>query len=347
MLTAHLGPHQIPHADDHCNRELFGVCHLLPGQAATEAAPYSPAAPYPTGIQAQCDQCDLWLQVPDSVARVRGHTGAPFSCAAAGRECRRIRRENRREESPTSAGALEATVEGAAAAAAAALADAFPADSAAPAPVSSPPVPVSSSPVPVSSPPVSVSSPSAPVSSLPVAEVVEEMIPAGDPVVAFPMRHYNNGDGCGSPRASASSSAKFAESAEPNVDNGVEVSAILAAAPSREAVVVRAAAADPFAADLCTAFADLLWHPQKARALIRLPSRGHRSSCGHVRRSCDYHHLNLPHDHTVLRCLRAWRPPARRPPPATLLSAFPRWSIAGRATSNGRPSAWCSSSRSR
>ena len=226
------------------------------------------------------------------MARVRGHTGAPFSCAAAGRECRRIRRDNRRDKSPTSAGASVATVEGAAAAAAAALADAFPADSAnlaedladafpgggatsAPvssphalvssphAPVSSPHAPVSSPHAPVSSLPAPVSSPHAPVSSLPMAEVVEGMPTVGEPVVAFPMRHYNNGDGRDSPPASARSSAKFAESAEPNVDNGVEVSAILAAAPSREAVVVGAAAADPFAADLCTAFADLLWHPQK------------------------------------------------------------------------------------
>ena len=36
MLTAQLGAYQIPHADDHCNRELFGVCHLLPGQVISD-----------------------------------------------------------------------------------------------------------------------------------------------------------------------------------------------------------------------------------------------------------------------------------------------------------------------
>ena len=35
ILFAELGAApQIPHADDHCNRELFGVCHLLDGQVS-------------------------------------------------------------------------------------------------------------------------------------------------------------------------------------------------------------------------------------------------------------------------------------------------------------------------
>ena len=51
MLTAHLGPRQIPHADDHCNRELFGIAHLMPGQLPTEAVPYDAAADYPSGAR--------------------------------------------------------------------------------------------------------------------------------------------------------------------------------------------------------------------------------------------------------------------------------------------------------
>ena len=58
ILFAELGSQpQIPHADDHCNRELFGVCHLLGDQAQTEAVAYSAAAAYPTGIQVQWDEC--------------------------------------------------------------------------------------------------------------------------------------------------------------------------------------------------------------------------------------------------------------------------------------------------
>ena len=41
---------QIPHADDHCNRELFGVAHIQDEQPATECIPYDAQAPYPTGL---------------------------------------------------------------------------------------------------------------------------------------------------------------------------------------------------------------------------------------------------------------------------------------------------------
>jgi len=52
ILMAELGqPPQIPHADDYCNRELFGIAHLLPDQPQTEAVPYDQHAPYPSGVQ--------------------------------------------------------------------------------------------------------------------------------------------------------------------------------------------------------------------------------------------------------------------------------------------------------
>ena len=48
---------QIPHADDFCNRELFGIAHLLPHQPRTECMPYRASANYPTGVSVECDKC--------------------------------------------------------------------------------------------------------------------------------------------------------------------------------------------------------------------------------------------------------------------------------------------------
>ena len=48
--------------------ELFGIAHLHPEQPPTEAAPYAPDAPYPTGVVVQCEACDMWLPLPDKVS---------------------------------------------------------------------------------------------------------------------------------------------------------------------------------------------------------------------------------------------------------------------------------------
>ena len=79
---------QIPHADDHCNRELFGVAHIQDEQPATECIPYDAQAPYPTGLQVECEACKKWRALPDVWARRREHAvGGRFTCAAAGRAC--------------------------------------------------------------------------------------------------------------------------------------------------------------------------------------------------------------------------------------------------------------------
>ena len=97
MFTEFGSEPQIPHADDFCNRELFGIAHLHPDQPPTEAAPYAPDVPYPTvqlglglglglglailrphpnpnpnpnpnqGVVVQCEACDTWLPLPDKV----------------------------------------------------------------------------------------------------------------------------------------------------------------------------------------------------------------------------------------------------------------------------------------
>ena len=75
---------QIPHADDHCNRELFGVAHIQDEQPATECIPYDAQAPYPTGLQVECEACKKWRALPDVWARRREHAvGGRFTCAAA------------------------------------------------------------------------------------------------------------------------------------------------------------------------------------------------------------------------------------------------------------------------
>ena len=60
----------LPHATYHLSTgELFGIAHLHPEQPPTEAAPYAPDAPYPTGVVVQCEACDTWLPLPDKVTR--------------------------------------------------------------------------------------------------------------------------------------------------------------------------------------------------------------------------------------------------------------------------------------
>ena len=90
VLMTELGAEpQIPHADDFCNRELFGVVHLRAGQAATECAAYDATVAYPTGVWVQCEACEAWFPLPDWVARRREHLveGQAFTCTRAGREC--------------------------------------------------------------------------------------------------------------------------------------------------------------------------------------------------------------------------------------------------------------------
>eukprot|EP00908_Phaeocystis_cordata_P023146 Transcript_5573.p2 GENE.Transcript_5573~~Transcript_5573.p2 ORF type:complete len:447 (-),score=79.49 Transcript_5573:52-1392(-) len=88
VLMTELGAEpQIPHADDHCNRELFGVAHLRPSQEATQSAPYAADACYPTGVCVQCEACEGWFPLPDAAARRRDHLARAFTCARAGRQC--------------------------------------------------------------------------------------------------------------------------------------------------------------------------------------------------------------------------------------------------------------------
>ena len=63
---------QIPHADDYCNRVLFGVVHCLPDQERTEGVPYRGDVLYPTGVSVQCDACREWLALPDEVSSEMG-----------------------------------------------------------------------------------------------------------------------------------------------------------------------------------------------------------------------------------------------------------------------------------
>ena len=113
LMTEFCAQPQIPHADDYCNRELFGIVHLLGGQPRTECVPYDAAAPYPTNVLVECDKCGEWVPLPDRIGRRRAHVNAPFCCADAGRECvckpsgegarrrtaaRRRRRRRRRRE---------------------------------------------------------------------------------------------------------------------------------------------------------------------------------------------------------------------------------------------------------
>ena len=66
--------------------ELFGICHLLPGQPRTECAPYRHDACYPTNVSVECDACGAWMPLPDRIARRRDHIHK-FCCADAGRTC--------------------------------------------------------------------------------------------------------------------------------------------------------------------------------------------------------------------------------------------------------------------
>ena len=86
LMTDPGAPPQIPHADDHWNRELFGVTQLLPNQMPTESIPYPhmpPAVPFPTAIIAPCELCGRYIEVPDRVARCRGRAANQPSAGAA------------------------------------------------------------------------------------------------------------------------------------------------------------------------------------------------------------------------------------------------------------------------
>ena len=86
LMTEFCAEPQIPHADDFCNRELFGICHLLPEQPRTECVPYNHTARYPTNVSVECDKCGMWMPLPDRIARRRDHVDR-FICADAGRVC--------------------------------------------------------------------------------------------------------------------------------------------------------------------------------------------------------------------------------------------------------------------
>jgi len=89
LMTEFCAEPQIPHADDFCNRELFGIAHLKPDQPPTECCPYTPDAPFPTGVVVQCEACEAWIPLPDKIARTRRHIGVRFTCDQAGRCCAR------------------------------------------------------------------------------------------------------------------------------------------------------------------------------------------------------------------------------------------------------------------
>ena len=86
LMTEFCAAPQIPHADDFCNRELFGIAHLLPNQPQTECLPYKHDANYPTGVAGECDACGRWLPLPDKIARRRAHL-VRFTCRDANRCC--------------------------------------------------------------------------------------------------------------------------------------------------------------------------------------------------------------------------------------------------------------------
>ena len=66
-MTEFCAEPQIPHADDFCNRELFGIVHLLPGQPRTEAYPYDSLADYPTNVSVlTTDRCHTNLNLNTS-----------------------------------------------------------------------------------------------------------------------------------------------------------------------------------------------------------------------------------------------------------------------------------------
>ena len=87
LMAEFLAAAQIPHADDHCNRELFGICHLKSAQQQTHAMPYESSRRFPSGVDAQCELCKAWRNLPDQIARRREHMKKGYSCAVAGYEC--------------------------------------------------------------------------------------------------------------------------------------------------------------------------------------------------------------------------------------------------------------------
>ena len=73
LMTEFCAEPQIPHADDFCNRELFGIAHLQADQPRTECMPYNSTANYPTNVSVECDKCGEWMPLPDRIARRRSH----------------------------------------------------------------------------------------------------------------------------------------------------------------------------------------------------------------------------------------------------------------------------------
>ena len=92
LMTEFCAEPQIPHADDFCNRELFGICHLLPDQPRTECMPYNAHAAYPTNVSVECDACGGWPPLPDAW-RGAGSTSTRASREHAGRTCEETRRQ--------------------------------------------------------------------------------------------------------------------------------------------------------------------------------------------------------------------------------------------------------------
>ena len=73
-------PPQLPHGDDTCNRELFGVTHLQDGQAPTLMEPYKADRQYPTGMAAECPNCKRTTTLSDEVMRMRLHRRLDYLC---------------------------------------------------------------------------------------------------------------------------------------------------------------------------------------------------------------------------------------------------------------------------
>ena len=81
VLAAEPGkPPQLPHADDTCNKELFGVTHLQDGQAPTLMERYKADRQYPTGMEAECPNCKRTTTLSDEVMRMRLHRRLDYLC---------------------------------------------------------------------------------------------------------------------------------------------------------------------------------------------------------------------------------------------------------------------------
>ena len=279
ILFAELGAHpQIPHADDHCNRVLFGVCHLLDGQAQTEAIPYAHDAPYPTGVQVQCEACDAWHHMPDALARRREHmVSGAITCARLGRACGGPCGAVTAPPSPP----WDTEASGAGASGAGLLADVAmgDADSSGAAGAEA-------------GPPPEMEGAAAEEASAEASE--EASAEAGGSAMVTDAAEGGGGEAVGlggeAGGAVVEAGVKAEMKAEPWAAGVDGVAAAVAEEVAAKAAAAIAARDDPFAADLCEAFAPLLWRPadvvngmrplgpppSAGDAIVALPTMVHR-----------------------------------------------------------------------